>query len=96
MHIAVRRYQSSPDRAEELARRVQDGFIPIVSGVDGFDGYYLLADGGTVVTVGLFDDAEGAHASTAAAADWVRDNIMDLIDGPPDVVEGTVMASAGS
>jgi len=95
MHIAVRRYQSSPDRAQELARRVKEGFLPIVSQVSGFEGYYLLAaPDGTVVSVGMFTDADGAYASTTAASGWVRDNIADLIDGPPEVVEGTVLARA--
>jgi hypothetical protein len=95
MHVAVRRYSSSPDRHAELARRVQEGFLPIVSGVEGFEGYYLVASpDGAVVSVGIFTDADGAHASTTAASGWVRDNIADLVDGPPEVVEGTVLARA--
>lgn len=56
MHAAIRRYKAKPGSASELARRAQEGFVPLVSGLPGFIAYYGLAVDNDVVTVSIFED----------------------------------------
>lgn len=45
-----------------------------------------------IVTVG--ETAEAVAESTKRAADWVRENAADLVEGAPDVTAGEVRARA--
>ena len=45
MFASIRKYNVRRGSAEELARRVREGFVPIMRQFQGFRGYYLL-DGG--------------------------------------------------
>jgi hypothetical protein len=36
MYVSVRKYQATPGSAEEAGRRVEEGFVPIISQVPGF------------------------------------------------------------
>jgi hypothetical protein len=49
MYAAVRRYEGVTDSGE-VVRLVNEGFIPIISGMPGFVAYYL-ADAGDGVIV---------------------------------------------
>lgn len=91
MFASIRQYGSSdPD---EVVRRVEDGFIPIISQTPGFIAYYVLDCGNnTLVSVSVFDSQAGADESTRLAADWVRENLAGLFDGPPAVTSGEVRA----
>jgi hypothetical protein len=42
----------------------------------------------------LCEDRAGVEASVSAAADWVPDNIADLVQGSPAVLNGEVRAQA--
>ena len=86
MYACVRTYRSV--RApEEAARRVEEGFRPVLEAAPGFGGYHLSVAGDTLTTVSLFATREAAAASAERAAAWVRDNLADLYDGgPPEVV----------
>ena len=36
MHLAIRYYRVDPDSVEEVMRRVDEGFVPIISSAPGF------------------------------------------------------------
>jgi len=57
--------------AEELGRRIGEGFVPLLRQMPGFRSYYLL-DGGpdVLITISRFDSADEAFASNKKAADW--------------------------
>lgn len=57
---------------------------------------YGLVDAGdgTIASVSVFEDQAGAEASTEKAADWVRENLAELVEGAPQVVSGEVTVSA--
>ena len=78
--------------APELARRVQDGFVPLIRQTPGFIGYYLL-DGGpdVLITISMFDSADEVLASNEKAADWVRNNVLEFTRGMPEVMVGDVL-----
>ena len=94
MYMTVRRYEGVTDPAE-AGRRVAEGFIPIISDVEGFVSYaFADAGDGVMVSTGLFQDQAGAEASTDRAREWVAENLADVIPNPPQVTAGEVAASS--
>ena len=91
MYACVRTYRGV--RSPELvARRVEEGFRPVLEAAPGFGGYHLAVAGDTLTTVSLFATREAAAASAERAAAWVRDNLADLYQGgPPEVVLDEVL-----
>jgi heme-degrading monooxygenase HmoA len=92
MFTSIRKYKVKRGSADELARRVGDGFVPLMRGMPGFRGYYLL-DGGpdVLITISMFDSVDEAFASNQTAADWVRNNVLELTRGLPEVMVGTAL-----
>ena len=100
MHAAIRQYQVDPGSVDEIIRGVNEGFLPIIKDVYGFQAYYALdAGGGRLATVSVFEDRAGAEESTRLAADYIRQNMASLFPNPPEVLQGEVVvhdaASAG-
>ena len=92
MYAAVRKYQTAPGAVSTLIQRVQEGFVPIIRQVPGFVAYYALDTGNdTVASISVFDDQAGADASTRKAADWVKQNLADLVQGVPEITAGEVI-----
>ncbi len=92
MYASIRRYKMDPGSVDELARRVNEGFVPIVSGAPGFVAYYVLsARGGVLLSINVFEDQAGADESNRRAADWVRENIASLLPTPPEITAGDVI-----
>jgi hypothetical protein len=90
MNISIRRYQT-PDTME-LSRRVQEGFVPLISKSPGFLAYYAIDSGdGTWTSVSVFDTQAEADNSTALAVEWARKNVANLV-GTPDATSGKVVA----
>lgn len=78
--------------AEEVARRVKDGAIPIISSVDGFQAYYVIyAPDDTVTAVSIFDSVAGAEESNRRGLDWIKDNLEPLMEGTVTAVAGPVI-----
>jgi heme-degrading monooxygenase HmoA len=89
MFIAVRKYRVRRGSREEWARRVREGFVPLLRELAGFRGYYLLEGGpDVVIAISMFDSADEALVSYEKAADWVRNNVMKLARGLPEVMVG--------
>jgi hypothetical protein len=94
MHAATRIYQVDPGSVDEFRRGVNEGFLPIIKDVYGFQAYYAIdAGGGRMATVSVFEDRAGAEESTRMAADWIRQNMASLVPNPPEVLEGEVFAN---
>ncbi len=57
MYASVRRYKMEPSQVDELIRRVDEGFVPIVCEAPGFITYYVLDAGdGVVASINIFED----------------------------------------
>jgi hypothetical protein len=86
---SIRKYHVRRGAAEELARRVEEGFVPLIRQTEGFRSYYLL-DGGpdVLITISFFDSADESFASNEKAADWVRNNVLEFAKGMPEVMVG--------
>ena len=92
MFASIRKYNVRRGSAEHLARRVREGFVPMMRQIQGFRGYYLL-DGGpdVLITISIFDSAGEAFASNEKAADWVRNNVLEFTKGMPEVMVGDAL-----
>ncbi len=92
MFATVRRYEGVVDSAE-AGRRVQEGFVPILKSIPGFVSYtFADAGDGVMVSTSVFIDRAGAEMSSLRAADWVKENLADLLPTPPVVTAGEVVA----
>jgi len=92
MYATIRRYDGVTDPAE-AGRRVNEGFVPQLNEMPGFVEYYVDAGGGMMASISVFEDRVGAEGSTDRAADWVQENIAELLPNPPEVTTGEVVAS---
>jgi heme-degrading monooxygenase HmoA len=92
MFTSIRKYNVRRGSAEELARRVHEGFLPLLRQMPGFRSYYLL-DGGpdVLITISRFDSADEAFASNEKAAEWVRNNVLEFTRGMPEVMTGNTL-----
>ena len=93
MHAAIRRYQVEPASVDEIIRRVNEGLVPRIKEVSGFQAYYALDGGdGRLASVSVFEDQAGAEESTRKAGDYIRRNMASLLPDPPEVLQGEVVA----
>ncbi len=91
MYASVRKYQMDPASVGELTQKVEEGFVPIVSGVPGFIAYYVVDGGdGTVLSINIFENQAGAEESTKRAADWVGESIASHLPNAPEATAGEV------
>ncbi len=91
---SVRVYNGvDPMDQDEIARLTAAGFLPIMRGSDGFVGYYLLPAGDMLAAISMFDSAEQASASNAAARAFVAENLAPMLPNPPLIVEGALEVS---
>ncbi len=94
MYASVRVTQATPGSADKIGQRVTKDFVPIVSEIPGFLGYYVINVGGDkLVTVSIFEDGKGTLASIQASYEWVSQNITEWLARPLDIMEGNVIAS---
>ena len=92
MYAAIRQGKAKPGVAEELARRIKEGAIPIISDVAGFQAYYVIyAPDDTVTAISIFNDHVGAAESNKRALAWIEQNIAPLLTGPATAVAGPVI-----
>ncbi len=98
MYATIRRYTPKagavdPKTFDDLKRRIETGFVPLVQDIRGFHCYYAVNVGNKqLVTIGLFDDKTGAAESTRRAAEFVKkDPLKDQL-GSPEVMEGDLLA----
>ena len=92
MHASIREYRTK-DNAE-VARRAQEGFVPIVREIEGVSGYYMVDGGDKFFTVTLGDNESAVSESVDKAREWVQGNAAELIDSAPVVTTGEVVAQA--
>ena len=73
MYASIRRYRTP--QPEEVRRRVEVGFLPMLRKQPGFVSYTLVHDGnGVMISVTVFQTREGAEDSNRLAAEWIAWN----------------------
>ena len=92
MYAAIRQGKAKAGMAEELARRIKEGAIPIISDVPGFQAYYVIyAPDDTVTAISIFDDYAGAQELNRRGLAWIEQSLAPLLTGPASAVAGPVI-----
>ena len=92
LYATVRRYVGVTNPSE-AARRVNDGFVPLISRIPGFVDYYWIdAGGGVMISVSVFQSLASAEQSNKIAADFARKNLASVIPNKPQITAGEVVA----
>ena len=94
MWATVRRYEGVTD-PDEAAKQVREGFVPLIRDHQGFVAYYWMDAGdGVMFSTSVFEDQADEEDSNRLAAEWVKENIADLLPNPPAITAGRVVAQS--
>jgi hypothetical protein len=93
MYAMVRRYDGVTN-SREAGKRVNEGFVPLISQLPGFVAYYWVdAGSGVMISTSVFQDQASAQESNTKAEDWVRKNNMaSMMPNPPQITAGEVIS----
>lgn len=102
MYATIRRYTpktaATKQNVDDLKRRIEERFVPIVQDIRGFHSYGVLNVGDKeLFSINIFEDRDGAAESTRRAAEFIqKDPLKDEL-GKPEVFEGelVVLKEAG-
>jgi hypothetical protein len=96
MYAAVRRYEGVSD-PKEVARQVEEHFLPIISQMPGFVAYYVVDAGdGVMVSTTVFEHQAAEEESSWRAGEFVAQHIAPLSPNPPHITAGDVVAHKSS
>ena len=96
MFVVIRRYAAGA-RAGEVARRVGEGLVPILTRLSGFRAYYcFVGEDGRPVSVSIVDSRAAAVVANDRAREWVAANMADLLPDPPEVTMGEMLVDAAT
>jgi hypothetical protein len=90
MYATIRSYGGGSEFADALFEREHD-IRDVISTIGGFRAYYLVRTAEGPTTISVFEDQAGADASSAAAADYVTNNLLDVSPASPQVTAGEVV-----
>ena len=92
MYVAVRRYEGVTD-SQNVARLVEEDYVPIISEMPGFVAYYCVDAGdGVMVSTSVFEHKEAEEQSTFRAGEFAAKDLGSLSPNPPQVTAGEVVA----
>jgi heme-degrading monooxygenase HmoA len=68
MHARLNRFDASPERVDDAARRAEEVLLPLLRGLDGFQGFTVLAHRGTgaQVAISYWESEDAMRASEEA------------------------------
>jgi heme-degrading monooxygenase HmoA len=68
MHARLNRIEGAPDRFDESVRRTEEVVLPLVRGLDGFQGLTVLGDrdSGTFIAISFWESEDAMRASEEA------------------------------
>src|SRR5215211_8574688 len=99
MFAAIRYYRAEPPSIDEVVRRVQQDFVPIIRDMTGFVSYFVLVPSGReedIVSVSVFENQQSAEESNRKAAEWVAQNLSELLWPTPEFASGQVVVYEAS
>ncbi len=95
MHMTLRRYAGAAVRMDEIARKIKDGLVPVLTRAAGFKGYCAVkGESGEGVSLTLFEHEDQATEANERARSWVQSELRDLLPDPPEVFAGNVVVNA--
>ncbi len=93
MFAVIRHYHFKPEDGKKIDQLIQEGFVPLLKKANGFVRYYWLDTGkGEGASLSVFKDKAGADESVVLAADFVKQNMSELLNQKPEVIEGPIKA----
>ncbi len=91
MYAAIRQVKVKPGSADALAEMAK-GAIPIISGVSGFMGYYVIyAPDDKVTAISIFNTVAEAQELNRLALAFIEENLGPLVVGPAIAIAGPVI-----
>ena len=95
MRVQVASYRLGTGTTADLARRIEEGNLPVIRGVPGFVSYYAFdAEEGVVASVLLFENQSGLEQAEERLAGWIEQTMDEFDVEPLAVLEGDVFASS--
>jgi hypothetical protein len=94
MFATIRRYESIDNaRTGELVKKTDETFLPSLTELPGFSGYYLIDTGnGVMSSISVFDTPEHAEESSRVASNWVREQKLEtVLPNEPKITSGEVV-----
>ena len=89
MYTTIRTYYVKPGSGSQLKGRIQALVAPLIRGLPGFVGYYLLdVSTDQVTSISIFDSKDHADAASGPTGFWMRDALGDYIRGLPEIIAG--------
>ena len=90
MYINVARYAGAAGKIGDAAPKVQQGFVPMLKGQQGFLGYAAFAsEQGDVVALHVWENADALENSREKIRGWVTSNLTGF-EEPTERVHGEV------
>jgi hypothetical protein len=90
MYASIRIYKA--DSIEDVARMVNEDFLPVLERMPGFLSYYCVAaDNGTWATVSIFDTDPQTEESNRLAAEFVKNSEMISLVRRVELITGEVV-----
>ena len=99
MFATIRRYEATDQsRTSELIKKVDEGLVPKLSELPGFNSYSLIDTGkGVISSVAFYETAAQADESSSVAANWVREEKLETaVPNPPKITTGEVVVHKAS
>jgi hypothetical protein len=98
MFISIRKYRNVKS-VDEVKRRVEQEFVPMLKQNPGFEGYYLVdcncpESGNVITSITMFDTWASVLDSNDRAKRWVRERLSDMWPEPAEAVGGEVILNA--
>ena len=92
MYATVQRYEGVSD-TREVARLVNEGFLPIIREIGGLVDYYVV-DGrdGVLVSTSILEDPSGEQESNWRAGEFVGQHLTPSLPNPPHITAGEIVA----
>jgi hypothetical protein len=78
---------------------VQEDFVPLIRDIRGFVSYFILVPSEReedIVSVSIFEDQPSAEESNREAAEWVVQNLNELLRPTPEFASGQVVVYEAS
>jgi heme-degrading monooxygenase HmoA len=79
MQARMATYSFSGD-ADDLARRAEEGILPILKSQPGFKAYSVAIGDGEVLSLSVWDTRADAETGSEVVASWVAENMAGEID----------------
>jgi hypothetical protein len=91
MYAAVRRFEGVSD-PQKVAQVAEEGFVPLISEIEGFVAHYTLDAGdGVIVGISVFEHKAAEEESTFVAGEFVAEHLEPLMPNRPQITAGEVV-----